>query len=193
MTSSFPVATHVRLAGWTAAALLLLAPLIAMQFSDEVAWTAGDFAFAALLVLSVGVPLELLARSRRPATYRLAAALALAVWFLTLWLTGAVGIIGSEAHPANLLYYGALGLGAVGALAARLRPRGLARVTGALALALVAFAAAALVAGWGAEAPAWPWPMLALNGFFAALLATATTLFRRAAEAGAASQTQRER
>lgn len=185
MTSIRSSVSPVRLAAWTIAALVLLAPLVAMRFTDEVAWTASDFAFAALLILSVGVPLELAARSRWGAAYRLGAMLALGVWFATLWLTGAVGIIGSEAHPANLLYYGVLGLGAAGALAVCLRPRGLARVTGALALAFAGIGAAALVGGWGAEAPAWPWPTLVLSGFLAALLGAASALFRRAAGAEA--------
>ena len=40
---------------WGGAGLLLLAPLVAMQFTREVNWTVSDFLFAALLVVSLGV------------------------------------------------------------------------------------------------------------------------------------------
>ena len=45
-----------RIAAWSVAALVLLIPLIAMQFTDEVNWSGGDFVFAALLLLGVGIP-----------------------------------------------------------------------------------------------------------------------------------------
>jgi hypothetical protein len=170
-----------RIAAWSAGALLLLLPLIAMRFTDEVNWTVGDFVFAGVLILSVGVPLELVARRTGSAAYRLAAGMALAVWFLTIWLTGAVGIIGSEAHPANLLYLGVLGIGVVGAVVARFRPRGMSRVMVVAALALLAIVLAVLVTGWGSEEPVWPWPVVTLNGFFVALLLGAALLFRQAA------------
>jgi hypothetical protein len=170
-----------RIAAWSVGALLLLLPLIAMRFTDEVNWTLGDFVFAGVLLLSVGVPLELAARRTGSAAYRLAVGMALAVWFLTIWLTGAVGIIGSEAHPANLLYLGVLGIGVVGSLAARFRPHGMSYVMVAAALALLALVLAVLVTGWGSEEPVWPWPVVILNGFFAALLVGAAALFRQAA------------
>ena len=39
-----------RIAAWAAAALILLLPLVAMQFTEEVRWTASDFAAAAALL-----------------------------------------------------------------------------------------------------------------------------------------------
>ena len=43
-----------HIAGWGTAALLLLLPLIAMQFTDDVNWDATDFAFAAALIVGTG-------------------------------------------------------------------------------------------------------------------------------------------
>jgi len=40
-----------RIAAWAAAALLLLLPLVAMQFTDEVVWDVADFAFAGALLV----------------------------------------------------------------------------------------------------------------------------------------------
>jgi hypothetical protein len=171
-----------RMVAWSAAALLLLLPLVAMQFTDEVNWTVGDFVFATLLILSVGLPLELAVSRTDSLAYRAAVGLVLVVWFLTLWLNGAVGIIGSEDNPANLMYAGVLAIGVIGAVIARFRPRGMARAMVAAALALVAIAVIVLITGWGSEEPVWPWPVVIMNGFMAALLVGSALLFRQAAQ-----------
>ena len=131
------------LAFWVAAALALLLPLAAMQFTDEVDWTAFDFAFAAGMLGGVGLGLELAIRRTSSTAYRVAAALALAAALLTVWITGAVGIVGSAREPANLLVLGVLGVALAGALLARFRPAGMAWTMAAAALAqlLVPFAA----------------------------------------------------
>jgi hypothetical protein len=51
-----------RIAAWTAAALILLLPLIAMQFTDEVVWDVTDFAVFGALLVGVGVTFEFAAR-----------------------------------------------------------------------------------------------------------------------------------
>ncbi len=69
------------------------------------------------------------------ATYRWAVGLALAAALIMVWISLAVGIIGSEDNPANLMYVGVLAVGFVGAIIARLRPRGMARAMFATAIA----------------------------------------------------------
>ena len=50
-------ANRWRIAGWAAAALiLLLLPLVAMQFTDEVNWDVADVAVAGALLVGVGIP-----------------------------------------------------------------------------------------------------------------------------------------
>ena len=44
-------------------ALLLLLPAIALLFTDEVQWTAGDFLFAAVLLGGTGLLVELVVRT----------------------------------------------------------------------------------------------------------------------------------
>lgn len=46
-------------------ASILLAPLIAMQFSTEVQWTAGDFIIAAILLSSFALLIEFLIRKKQ--------------------------------------------------------------------------------------------------------------------------------
>ena len=111
-----------RIIGWSIPALLLLLPLVAMRFTDEVNWTASDFAFAAVLFGSVGLAFEFIVRKSSSLAYRFGSALAVVAAFLTIWVNGAVGMIGSEGNPYNLLFGGVLIVALVGAIAAWFEP-----------------------------------------------------------------------
>lgn len=75
--------------------LLLLVPLIAMQFTNEVNWTAFDFVAAGILLLGTGLIAELVMRKVRTRNRQFAAiAVLLAVLFL-VWAELAVGIFGT--------------------------------------------------------------------------------------------------
>lgn len=169
-----------RMAAWGTAALLLLLPLAAMQFTDEVNWGPGDFAiFGTMLLVACGA-YELATRTTGNRTYRAAVAMALAAAFLLVWINLAVGIIGSEGNPANLMYGGVLAVGIVGAIIVRFQPRGMAHALIATAIAQAAVAAIALLAGWS-DPRNGPLEIVALNGFFVALFAGSARLFWRAA------------
>ena len=118
----------LRVVGWSLAALLLLLPAVTMQFTDQVDWTAFDFVFAAILLGGTGLLFELIVRRSPNLAYLLAATAAVANCFFLFWTTGAVGVIGSEDHPANLVYIGVIFLALIGAIAAAFRPSGMARV-----------------------------------------------------------------
>ena len=77
-----------------------MVPLIAMQFTDEVVWTLGDFVVAAVLLMGTGVSYEFLARKAGSVAYRSAVGLALAAALFLVWMNLAVGIIGSEDNPS---------------------------------------------------------------------------------------------
>lgn len=124
-----------RIIGWSIPAMLLVLPMIAMRFTEEVNWTASDFVFAALLFGSVGLAFEFIVRRSRSISYRLGAALAVIMAFLTIWANGAVGMIGSEDNPYNLVFLGVLVLALAGAIVARLRPAGMMRAMALAALA----------------------------------------------------------
>ena len=165
-----------RLVGWGMAASLLLVPLVAMQFTSEVNWTASDFLFAGALIGGVGVLFELTVRMSASPFYRAGAALALAAAFLLIWINGAVGIIGSENNPLNLLYLGVIAISLVGSASAAFRPRGMAYAMFAAAAAMAAMAIVALAVGRGE--PPGPIGVIVLNGFFATLYFSAGWLFR---------------
>lgn len=78
---------------WSTMAALLLLPLIAMQFTRDVAWTGSDFLAAALLLGTGGLFYELVVRAvRRPARRAMAIAM-VGPAVLTIWAQGAVGIV----------------------------------------------------------------------------------------------------
>ncbi|MBD2104300.1 hypothetical protein [Leptolyngbya sp. FACHB-261] len=112
--------------------------------------------------------------------YRAGSGLALVAAFLLVWLSLGVGIIGKDGDPANLMYFGVLAVGIIGAIIARLQPQGMSRALFATALAQALVAAIALIAGLGLP---WSGPaeILLLNGFFIALFAGSGWLFRRSA------------
>jgi len=167
------------MAAWGGGAALILLPLAAMQVSDEVKWDLADFAFAGALVVGVGAAYELAVRMTRNRAYRAGVGVALAAALILVWANAAVGIIGSEGNPANLMYAGVLAVGVVGAVVARFRPEGMARALVATALAQGLVAVVALAAGLGSTASG-PLEILALNGVFAALWLMSAWLFRKA-------------
>lgn len=119
-----------RIVGWGTAALLLLLPLVA-----KAPWTASDFAFMGVLVGSVGLAFEFIVRKSGSLAYRFGAALALVAAFLTVWVNGAVGMIGSEDNPFNLLFGGVLFVALIGAIVARFEPAGMTRAMVVTAIA----------------------------------------------------------
>ena len=170
-----------RMAPWILATLVLLLPLAAMQVTGEVAWGAADFAFMAVLLYGACGVWRLTASRTASFAYRAGVGVAVLAALVLVWMTFAVGLIGSEDHPANLLYGGVLAVGVLGAVLARFRSRGLARALAATALAQTLVGAAAVLAGWGADGANGPAAVAALTGIFAALWLAAAWLFQRAA------------
>lgn len=136
-----------RIAVWGGAALLLLLPLIAMQFTTEVAWTGSDFMIFGVMLTVLCGAVELAVRMSRHHAYRAASGIALVAGFLLVWMNLAVGIIGNEENPLNLMFGGVLVVGLLGALIARFRPAGMVRAMTAMAAAQIVVALVAQAAG----------------------------------------------
>lgn len=166
---------------WMGACALLLAPLVAMQVTREVIWTANDFlVFGTMLLAALGF-YELAARKARSAVYRWAAGLTVGTAFFLVWANLAVGLIGSEDNPANLMFAGVLAVAFVGALAARLRARGMAYALFMTALAQMSVGIVAIAGALGVDGRGWPGDVIGLTGLFTCLWFAAALLFRRAA------------
>jgi hypothetical protein len=166
---------------WVIAAVMLLLPLIAMQFIDEVVWDETDFAVIGIMLFGACGAYELAARMTPNIAYRAAVAVAVVAIVILVWINLAVGIIGSEDNPANLMYGGVLAVGIVGSFIARLQPHGMARALAATAFAQLLVGVIALAAGFGSTAPSFPEPIVFLTGFFAALWLISACLCWKAA------------
>ncbi len=158
---------------------LLLIPLVAMQFTKEVNWTLSDFIVMGVLLFGAGLTYVLVARLGSNGSYRLGAGVAVAAGLLLVWGNLAVGFIGNEDNPANLLYGAVLLVAAVGALVARFRAPGMARAMFGAALTQVAVPLVA-AAIWRPELNLGMLYVVALNTIFAGIWAVAGWLFRRA-------------
>jgi hypothetical protein len=73
--------------------LLLLIPLVAMLFTDEVNWTLLDFVVAGVLLIGTGLIFELILRKIRNAKYRIAISVVLLIVLLLVWAELAVGLL----------------------------------------------------------------------------------------------------
>jgi hypothetical protein len=121
------------------------------------------------------------AMTKHKTAYRSGLGLAIATALFLLWSMAAVGIIGEEGDRADLMYFGVLAVGIIGAVIARFRPHGMARALLATALAQALVAVIALIAGKHQSPISSVWEILGLNGMFAALFIASAWLFRRAA------------
>lgn len=120
--SSLPV---WRIALWSGALLALATPWFLMRYTGQGAWTAFDFVVFGVMVGAVCAGFELAIRLSDRWTYRLAAFMTVIGGFLMVWANLAVGIIGNEENPQNLIFYAVLLTGLVGALITKFDARGL--------------------------------------------------------------------
>ncbi len=158
---------------------ILLIPLVAMQFTDEVVWTLSDFAIAGFFLFGAGLTYEFIARKGSNTAYRTAVGVAVATALLLVWVNGAVGLIGSEDNPINLLYFGVLAVGIIGVIIARFRSRGMMSVLFLTAIAQALVAVIALIAGEHQSPVSSVSEIVIVNGFFIALWLGSALLFRR--------------
>jgi len=75
--------------------LLLLIPIIAMQFTNEVNWNLVDFIVAGALLFGTGLMCKLALRKINKIKYRIAICVTLLVVLLLIWAELGVGILGT--------------------------------------------------------------------------------------------------
>ena len=75
--------------------VLLMIPLITMQFSEEVNWEAMDFIVGGSLLLFVGLGIEIVLRKVKEKKYRIILSIAFLVILALVWTELAVGVFGS--------------------------------------------------------------------------------------------------
>lgn len=163
-----------------ATACLLLIPLAASLWLDTFNWGLLDFVVTAAILFVAGLSFDLITRRSGSAIYRAAFFVAIGTAAFLFFSNLAVGVIGSEDEPANLMYPAVIAVAAIGAILARFRPAGMARAMFAAALAQASTIAIALLLGMqylpGVTVP----ELFMVNGFFMMGWIVAGLLFRRA-------------
>ncbi|MDD4756505.1 MAG: hypothetical protein PHG29_10540, partial [Prolixibacteraceae bacterium] len=161
--------------------VILMIPLTVMQFTDEVNWSLFDFIVMGIALFAVGLAYELVSARSYKTVYRVACGVGLAGAFLLFWMNLAVGIIGNEGQPANLMYGAVFAVGITGSFVAGFKPRGMAFTLFASAFVQMLVPVAALIiwpqVSWGALGMI---RVFVLNAFFATMLVLAAMLFLRA-------------
>jgi hypothetical protein len=112
-----------RILGWGGAIVLILTPLVAMQFTNEVNWDETDFIVATVIFAIVGGLIELAIRLSSNWYFRIGAMFAVLAGFMVIWANLAVGMIGNEDNPVNLWFGAVLFIAIVGSIASRFRDR----------------------------------------------------------------------
>ena len=154
---------------------LLLIPLIAQIYTDEVNWTIIDFLVAGSLLFGTGYAYILISRLSKNIVYRVALGLALASILLLLWSNFAVGIIGSENNSINLLYLGVLLVGSIGALLNQFKPRGLSFTLLAMTCTQVAISIFAIFQDYPGSSNS---EIIIVNGVFIVMFLLSAVMFQ---------------
>lgn len=156
---------------------LLMVPLVASRMVEGWNWGPEAFVFTYLMFFGTGMAFALIARKMTAWSYKAAVGLALVAGFVLGWAT--MVHMSETENPVNLVYFGVLTVGAIGAGLARLEARGMAR-------ALFAMSAALAVAWFitqvlSTDTPAGPvWNIGVMHGLFVLLFAVSGLLFRHA-------------
>jgi hypothetical protein len=174
-----PAWRWVRWAIWGGAAGLLLLPAIAMRFTPEVDWSAGDFVAMGIMLGTVCALFELGLRRARSNAYVFGALCGAGTGFLIVWSNLAVGIVGNEDNPVNLIFFLVVLLAMTLAALSRLQPGRLARAMYATAAVQALTALLPLLVG--------EWRVVVILGVFAFGWLLAGLLFDQAARDTAAA------
>lgn len=158
--------------------MILLIPLIAMQYTVEVNWSIGDFIVMGILLFGTGAAFVILTAYSNNAIYKVAMLFAVGSTFLMIWSNLAVGLIGSGAHAGNLMYAAVILVGLVGTFLSRFTTRGMERTMFAMAFTFVLIAIIALATNMQAYPGSSVKEIIGVNGFFAILFTIAGMLFR---------------
>ena len=159
--------------------LILLIPVVLTLLAIW-HWRPGAFVLAFVLLFGgAGLTYELVAKKKMSnKAYGFAVGVALAAVFFLVWINAAVGgILGDD--PANMMYFGVLLVGFIGAIIAGLEPQGMSRALFATAFAMVLVPVIALIIGTRAFANGVV-AVFGLHSFFAMLFVASAFLFRRA-------------
>lgn len=161
------------------AGVILLIPIIMMQVSEGWNWDLFDFVFATVLIVGALSAYDFVSGMSGTLSYKIAVGIAVVAGFLLVWINGAVGIIGNEDNGANLMYFGVLFIGVIGALLARFRAEGMSNSLFVTAFAQFLVPIVAFII-WRSNFSPGVWQVFILNAGFVVLFIVSASLFRHA-------------
>ncbi len=165
---------------------ILMIPLIAMQFTQEVQWTLFDFAVMGILVFGTGSAYQFLAGRSSRTAYKGGAIIAVVASLLLVWMNLAVGIIGSENNPINMFYLLVPVIGICGAFITKATALGMYRTLIGMAVAVALVPIVGFVVGRPSlstpEELAGVLGVVMLNVLFVLLFTAGAFLFRTAGQ-----------
>jgi len=157
---------------------ILFIPLIAMQFTQQVDWSVGDFLVIGILIFSMALAYVLLARYAPNFIHRAAIGSAIGTTFLLIWANLAVGLIGAGPHAGNLMYIGVVAFVIIGTYLSRFTARGMELTMFCAALSIVLVVVIALLANMQSYPNSSVAEIISVNAFFAFLYCISGLLFR---------------
>ncbi len=158
--------------------LLLMVPLVAMQFTDQVKWTIIDFVLMGVLLFGTGSLFVLVIRHGENIIYRAGMAVAVGATFLMIWVNLAVGLIGSGPHAGNLMYIGVVLILFIGIYLSRFKANKLELVMFTTALSFILITIIALLTNMQEYPGSSVIEIIGVNLFFATPYLLAGLLFR---------------
>jgi len=159
-------------------ALILMVPLVAMQFTNEVNWSFSDFIIMGILLFSTGLSYVLITCFSSSPINRAAFASAIGSTFLLIWVNLAVGLIGGGPNPANLMYIGVVMVVLIGTYLSRFTFKGMERTMFTAASSVVLVGIIQLLLGMQHYPGASVGEIIGVNSFFAMLYSVSGLLFR---------------
>jgi hypothetical protein len=157
--------------------LILLLPLV-----TGADWTLFDYIVAGALLGGAGLVLELVVRASGSLAYRAGAGLAVAAAFLLVWVNGAVGFLGNEDNPANLMFAGVIAIAVLGSVIGGFKAKGMAWAMFVAAAAQVSVGVIAWTQGWTSPGDAGLYEVVMGTSIFSALWLLSGGLFWKAAD-----------
>ena len=159
---------------------ILMIPLTAMNFTDEVTWSLGDFLVMGSLILVSGTTYLGISSLSGTFAYKAGIGVTVLSLFLLIWTNLAVGIIGNEGNPFNLMFIAVFVLVFAGAWRSKFSAKGMSNTLFSAAslqaiIPVLAIAAGGVDTGLASETLG----MFVLNSILAAMFTIAGVLFRR--------------
>jgi len=161
---------------------LLVIPFTASFITSEMQWTLSDYILAWVMFFVAGLSYALVSRLSSDYRYRAAVGLAAFTGLFMVWSNLAVGIVGNEDNPFNLVYFILIMIGLVAAFWVRFDARGLSRVALGMCFLLAAIAVYAVFSGMQDIPESSTSQIIGVHMFFITPLLISAILFHQHSE-----------